>query len=196
MLVLNYLATGLNAGTLYSFTVQALNSEGLSSPSQPVSILAAEAPSPPAMPVTTVVGANVHVSWVAPSSNGSPITAYIITFRDTAGDYRLNLNDCNGSLPSVVSTLQCIVPLSAFYSSPFNLILGDHIFAKIVAINSYGNSLASTPGDGAAVVLLPDAPINLANNPSLTNANQIGVTWQPGFSDGGMPILGYVVWSD
>jgi hypothetical protein len=82
------------------------------------------------------------------------------------------------------------------YVSPFNLILGDHIFAKIVAINSYGNSLPSVPGDGAAVVLLPDAPINLANNPALTNANQIGVTWQTGFSDGGVPILGYLVWSD
>jgi hypothetical protein len=82
------------------------------------------------------------------------------------------------------------------YISPFNLILGDHIFAKIVAVNSYGNSLPSVPGDGAAVVLLPDAPINLANNPSLTNAIQIGITWQTGFSDGGTNILGYVVWSD
>lgn len=196
MLVTNYLVTGLNPGTLYSFTVQALNSEGLSSASSPVSILAAETPAIPAMPTTAIVGSNINVSWVAPTSNGSPITAYIITFRDSAGNYHLLLDDCNGSSPQVVSTLQCIVPLTKMYVSPFNLILGDHIYAKIVAINSYGNSLPSAPGDGAAVVMLPDAPIGLANNPALTNANQIGITWQTGFSDGGVPILGYLVWQD
>lgn len=196
MLVTNYLVTGLNPGTLYSFTVQALNSEGLSSASSSVSILAAETPATPAMPITAIVGSNINVSWVAPTSNGSPITAYIITFIDSAGNYHLLLDDCNGSSPQVVSTLQCVVPLTKMYVSPFNLILGDHIFAKIVAINSYGNSLPSVPGDGAAVVMLPDAPIGLANNPALTNANQIGITWQTGFSDGGVPILGYLVWQD
>jgi hypothetical protein len=82
------------------------------------------------------------------------------------------------------------------YVSPFNLILGDNIAVKIVAINSYGNSLPSAPVDGAAVVMLPDAPIGLANNPALTNANQIGITWQTGLSGGGVPILGYLVWQD
>ena len=196
MLVTNYLVTGLNPGTLYSFTVQALNSEGLSSASSPVSILAAETPATPAMPTTAIVGSNINVSWVAPTSNGSPITAYIITFRDSADNYHLLLDDCNGSSPQVVSTLQCVVPLTKMYVSPFNLILGDNIAVKIVAINSYGNSLPSAPVDGAAVVMLPDAPIGLANNPALTNANQIGITWQTGFSDGGVPILGYLVWQD
>ncbi len=196
MLVTNYLVTGLNPGTLYSFTVQALNSEGLSSASTPVSILAAETPATPAMPTTVIVGSNINVSWVAPNSNGSPITAYIITFRDSTGNYHPLLDDCNGSSPQVVSTLQCVVPLTKMYVSPFNLILGDNIAVKIVAINSYGNSLPSAPVDGAAVVMLPDAPIGLANNPALTNANQIGITWQTGLSGGGVPILGYLVWQD
>jgi len=196
VLVKNYLVTGLNPGTLYSFTVQALNSEGLSSASLPVSILAAEAPATPAMPVTTIVGSDINVSWIAPNSNGSPITAYIITFRDSAGNYHLILDVCDGSSQQVISTLRCVIPLTKMYGSPFNLILGDNVYAKIVAINSYGNSLPSAPGDGAAVVLPPDAPIGLANNPALTNANQVGITWQTGFSDGGVPILGYLVWQD
>jgi hypothetical protein len=138
VLVTNYLVSGLNAGTLYSFTVQAVNSEGISSASVPVSILAAEAPSAPAMPTTTIIGSNIHLSWVAPNSNGSPVFAYIITFKDSADEYHLVLDECNGSSAQVVSTLQCVLPLSKMYSSPFNLILGDKIYAKIVAINSYG----------------------------------------------------------
>ena len=54
------------------------------------------------MPVTTVVGSNVILSWTAPSSNGSPILAYVITLRDTLGNYHLDLEDCNGSLQSIV----------------------------------------------------------------------------------------------
>jgi len=122
------------------------------------------------MPTTTVVGSNVIVSWMAPSSNGSPILAYVITFRDTSGNYRLNLDDCNGSLQSIVSSRTCTVPLTSLYNSPFNLALGDHIYAIIIAVNSYGNSVQSTPGDGASVVLVPDAPINIANNPAMTSA--------------------------
>jgi hypothetical protein len=57
------------------------------------------------------------------------------------------------------------------YAAPFSLILGDHIYAEIVAVNSYGNSQTSAPGDGSAVVLPPDSPSNLANNPAITNAN-------------------------
>ena len=41
---------------------------------------------------------------------------------------------------------------------------------KITAINLYGNSLESIPGDGAAVIFLPAAPQNLANSPLITNA--------------------------
>ena len=131
--------------------------------------MAAEKPATPAMPATVISGSDIFVNWTAPSSNGSPITSYIITFRDTLGNYNL-LDVCNGSLPLIASSLKCTVPLETMYVSPFNLILGDHIYAKIVAVNSYGQSLASIAGDGAAVVFKPDAPLNLANNPAVTNA--------------------------
>lgn len=122
------------------------------------------------MPTTEVVGSNVIVSWTAPSSNGSPILAYVITFRDTSGNYHLNLADCNGTQQSIVTSRTCTVPLTVLYGSPFSLALGDHIYAIVIAVNSYGNSVASTPGDGAAVVLVPDAPTNIANNPAMTSA--------------------------
>jgi hypothetical protein len=38
-----------------------------------------------------------------------------------------------------------------------------------------------------------NAPINLANVPAVTTATQIGLTWSPGPSNGGTPILDYTV---
>jgi hypothetical protein len=62
------------------------------------------------------------------------------------------------------------MPLTELYAFPFSMILGDHIFAKVLATNLYGSSLYSVPGDGAAIVYLPDAPLYLANNPATTNS--------------------------
>jgi hypothetical protein len=50
------------------------------------------------------------------------------------------------------------------------MVLGDHIYAKITAINTYGSSLESVPGDGAAVVFLPEAPLVVANDAAITSA--------------------------
>ena len=40
---------------------------------------------------------------------------------------------------------------------------------------------------------LPDAPINLANVPAVTTANQVGLTWQEGPYNGGAPVIDYQV---
>jgi len=55
-------------------------------------------------------------------------------------------------------------------SSPYSLTFGASIDAKIIASNVYGDSALSLSGNGATIVLVPDAPINLANNPSITSA--------------------------
>ena len=82
------------------------------------------------------------------------------------------------------------------YVDPFNMVMGDHIYVKVTANNLYGASLESIPGDGAAVVFLPDAPLYLANNPAITAAGIVGINWSPGISDGGRPILDYKIWYD
>ena len=38
---------------------------------------------------------------------------------------------------------------------------------------------------------LPNAPILLANNPAITKAGMIGLTWSPGAYDGGSPVIDY-----
>ena len=51
--------------------------------------------------------------------------------------------------------------------------------------------MQSAVGNGAYILTYPDAPINLANNAALTSASQITLTWSPGSSTGGVPILTY-----
>jgi hypothetical protein len=74
--------------------------------------------------------------------------------------------------------------------------LGDHIYVKIQAVNSYGSSLESVPGDGAAMVQPPDAPVDFANNPAVTSATNVGLQWSHGMSDGGMTVIDHTVTYD
>lgn len=43
------------------------------------------------------------------------------------------------------------------------------------------------------MIIVPDAPINLANNLGVTNRYTIGFTWDNGFSNGGSEVLDYRV---
>jgi hypothetical protein len=148
------------------------------------------------MPTTVIDGADIIFTWPEVVSNGSPITSYLITIMDHDTIYHTELEYCNGEDPDVVATRSCTVPLSVLYVAPFNMVLGDHIYAKITAYNLYGISLESVPGDGAAVVFLPEAPLNLANNAALTTDTTIGLLWFEGVSDGGRPVLDFKIWYD
>lgn len=71
---------------------------------------------------------------------------------------------------------------------------GDHVNVKVSATNFYGESPYSSVGDGASIWVIPDAPVNLANNAVFTNANQIGLTWFAGVANGGTPVLDYRIY--
>ena len=43
------------------------------------------------------------------------------------------------------------------------------------------------------MVQIPDAPINLANNPTLTSSQNISFTWSPAAFDGGTVVLDYTI---
>lgn len=43
---------------------------------------------------------------------------------------------------------------------------------------------------------VPDAPINITRDSNLTTINQIVITWSPGASNGGNPIIDYRVTYD
>lgn len=86
--------------------------------------------------------------------------------------------------------------MSALTAEPFNLVLGASIEVVVIANNEYGDSLESAVGSGANIVLVPDAPINLKDAPSITTASKIGLTWDTGASSGGKPILDYTIYFD
>jgi hypothetical protein len=92
-----------------------------------------------------------------------------------------------------VAARKCLVPLSTLTAAPYSLIKGNSVYAKIVAINKYGSSPMSADGNGAVMIIVPDSPINLRNDATVTNRYKIKFTWEPGFSDGGTPVLDYRV---
>ena len=193
---LTYTATNLIAGNTYIFQVEARNSYGYSALSQGVSILCATIPSRPAPPTSVVVANNVIISWKKPSENGTPITAYTILIKQADGGFSEALPSCNGATATIRDAMECTVPLSVLYTSPYDLILGQTIESKIIATNNYGSSDVSEVGGTALIVLVPSEPLSLDNNPAITMGPNIGITWTPSAQVGGSAILDYQVWYD
>jgi len=81
-------------------------------------------------------------------------------------------------------------------ASPYNLVQGDSVVAIVTVTNSYGESLASSPGSGAVIVLVPSSPVGLADNKDVTNSDRIGLTWNNGLNTGGSPIISYRITYD
>lgn len=63
----------------------------------------------------------------------------------------------------------------------------------MIAFNAYGQSEMSSVGNGGIMVYVPDAPVNLQNNPLVTSDSVIEFTWEDGASDGDQPVLDYRV---
>jgi hypothetical protein len=133
----------------------------------------------------------VIFDWDAPNANGTPLTGYKVYIRQANLSYILDNTVCNGLSATVIANSQCTVPLSKLTASPYNLLKGYSIFAQVIATNLYGDSLLSQPGNGGVIVLVPDSPVSLANNPSVTSKSVIGITWNDGSSDGGTAVIDY-----
>lgn len=101
--------------------------------------------------------------------------------------------ECDGTSSDVITNRSCIVNLTTLRADPYNLVLYDDIYIKIISINSYGESFQSNAGNNAYLQLVPDAPI-LTNDEVVTNANEIGITWVEGASNGGDPVIDYKLW--
>jgi hypothetical protein len=161
----------LTPGTTYKFKVQARNSVGLSNYSEDISILAAQVPNQPQAPLTSVIGEDVVVSWKAPYNGGALVTEYLITIRESDGvTYTEALVGCDGTDPTIVLNRQCSVTINSLTEAPYNLAWGSSIYAKLTAINILGPSQVSSAGNGAKIMRIPDAPLNLQNIYGLSSA--------------------------
>ena len=77
----------------------------------------------------------------------------------------------------MIGEQKCHIYLDTLNVAPYSLILNEEIWAKVTATNFYGDSLVSEAGNGALMKLIPDAPVNLANDATTTDASQIRFTW-------------------
>jgi hypothetical protein len=70
----------------------------------------------------------------------------------------------------VINSRECFIWLDTLIVEPYSLVLNEEIWAKIIAINVYGDSPFSEAGNDGLTKLIPDAPVNLANDASETDA--------------------------
>jgi len=92
---------------------------------------------------------------------------------------------------TVSLALTCTIPVTALRSSPYSLQWGASVYAKVLAINVYGNSLNSEEGNGAIITTTPDSPINLAEDSTHRTKSTLGLTWSQAEFTGGAVILDY-----
>jgi hypothetical protein len=78
-------------------------------------------------------------------------------------------------------------------AAPYNLLLGNSIYAQVAADNYYGLSTVSESGNGALLQLVPDAPILLTENVSVTTRTLTEFSWSDGFSNGGASVIDYQI---
>ena len=67
------------------------------------------------------------------------------------------------------------MPLDTLTAAPFLLSLGEAVNTKVLATNFYGSSDYSQVGNGAVIVLVPDAPQSISDKPSVTLNDRIGL---------------------
>ena len=171
--------------------MKARNSAGISLLSSVTQVLAAQPPSKPSAPTTRVVGDSVMIKWTAPYAGGSPITSYTIKIRETDEiTFTEYIPTCNGADPTVMTNLECSIPVSVLRASPFGHPWGSEIFAKVAARNIKGISSDSDQGNGAIIQTLPDAPNSLMNSAAQSSGTTIVLVWNQG-ADGGAAIIGY-----
>jgi hypothetical protein len=160
-----------------------------------VAILTAREPDQPDPPTTTRVDHRIRISWKIPYDGSSPITSYTIKIRHNDGfTYSEESTNCNGKQDTdIIINHECFVLISDLSTAPYHMTWGDSIFAKVTATNAIGDSVESGSGNGALLITYPDAPVDLQNVPSVTNATQIGISWGAPPAAGGSVILDYTV---
>jgi hypothetical protein len=88
--------------------------------------------------VTAFEADNVVITWTAPNDGGSALTGYTVSIRTSDEvTFITEPTNCNMTLST---DLTCTIPATVLREAPFNLLWGDNILAKVVAINSYGSS--------------------------------------------------------
>lgn len=168
-----FVISGLLNGSSYSVKIRATNAIGTSTESNSTLGTPAGVPTSPRTVTVTAAPTSVVVAWTAPiSTNGSAITNYT-AYAFTASTGGSSVGSCT------VNALTCTIA---------GLSNGTTYYVEVVAINSVGNSLASSPRVSALPAALPGAP----TLGSITAGNAyLSVPFTAGTADVNAPITGY-----
>jgi hypothetical protein len=122
----------------------------------------------------------VHINWLKPYSGGSGVSIdeYEVKVANQIGQL-LNVDECDGSDPVLISTRTCIVQMTTL-TEDFGLDLGDLVVASVRAKNEKGyGQFSGTNTIGARVELKPQAPENGPLRGSQTDSTRLDISWEP-----------------
>ena len=166
--------TGLTNDVDYTFTVAARNAVGTSDPSPASSSARPDTVADaPAAPTLTFGDGRIDASWVAPHSNGSPVTSYTLMISPTPA-----------SGPATVDTTATSYAFTGLTN-------GTRYSVQVRAHNRAPDPSAWSPAAEDTPSAVPAAPGNLvAQRADTPLGGQISVSWtQP--ADNGAAISGY-----
>ncbi|GAB2863961.1 hypothetical protein GCM10027176_77330 [Actinoallomurus bryophytorum] len=129
-------------------------------------------PATPVAPTATAGVTSATVTWVAPASNGSPITGYIVT------PFRAGVAQTPQSFDASTTT-RTLTGLSAGASYTFT----------VAAVNALGTSSASPQSNAVIPYTVPGQPVITAATAGDSSAT---LTWTAP-SNGGSAITGYTI---
>jgi hypothetical protein len=133
--------------------------------------VAAQLADAPVEPTTVTNQATIVVNWSLPYNGATSITSYTITLRESDElTYTEALVPCDGTSTTIIASRTCTIPVSVLRAEPFNTEWGSSIFVKVSANNMIGSGPFSVAGNGAIMLTIPDAPINLSNDEEVTNS--------------------------
>jgi hypothetical protein len=165
---------GLDRGTGYTVTVTADNGTGTTTSEASDVVRTLDVPAAPVVTAERSGATGVTASWTAPADGGSPVTEYVVTFRD--GD-------------AVVETR--VVPAGTETVTVDGLAPGAQVTASVVARNAVGDSAAGA----SEVVAIPAVAPDAVATPSIAGSGDTSVLvrWVAPAFDGGSPVTGYTV---
>ena len=84
---------------------------------------------------------------------------------------------CDGGSINALTKSQCLVPLTTLALPPYNLVFNDGICYQVSATNFFGESPVSNTGCGALMLVVPNAPVKITKNSSLSSQSVISFSW-------------------
>jgi hypothetical protein len=164
---------GLTNGTVYTFTVRAVNDRGASTGADSNSVAPGTIPGAPASAHAAGADHSVVATWVAPSDTGSvPLTGYTATLYE--GSTAVASTTVGPS--TLTGTFDGLADATAYS-------------VQIAAVNSFGVGPVTT----TAVVSPPGAPSAPQNVAATDGQASVTVAWDAPADDNGNLITGYAI---